>query len=491
MGGRNADGGNRLLEAADGTINSLVGLEYFDELGDGEEAFHLVRHAGKLHLASFVLYRGHRGDEGAKAGAVDPLHLTHVQHDLAKSFLEQAIDLLTNFSRVWLTHKVALKGQNSDITVHFFFDCHTGFSIKYAAGPANSSTPLRGSAQSLLGRNGTAFFTECQHWPTRPKSKGRRAHNDANTEQSRCTEPGFELNGVDFHKVSPYHSAMRIVTITALDDKGLRPYQTLRRPLEHQQDGIFVAEGEKVVRRLLESSLAVRSLLLTPEWLEVYLPVLEKKHPDVVVYIAPKQLLESIVGFHLHQGTMAVAAIPRPSTLQEALAQERRPRLFVAVDGLTNAENLGVLVRNCAAFGVDALIVGETSNSPYLRRAVRNSMGAIFNLPVVHVNNLVGTLQELRNVYGLRVLAAHPHTDRETLSSVAWEADCCIVFGSEGEGIALSVLEACDASFAIPMKNGVDSLNVASASAVVLYEVMRQRGNQGRNDRASNAASEH
>jgi len=289
-------------------------------------------------------------------------------------------------------------------------------------------------------------------------------------------------DNVDFQRVSSYHTSMNIVTVNALDDKGLRPYQTLRRPLEHEQEGIFVAEGEKVVRRLLASSLAVRSVLLTPEWLETYRPVLEAARADVVVYVAAKPLLESIVGFHLHQGIMAVAMIPRPSTLQEALARARRPRLFVAVDGLTNAENLGVLVRNCAAFGVDALIVGETSSSPYLRRAVRNSMGTVFNLPVVHVNNLVETLNILREAHGVRVLAAHPHTEHRTLPGTALKNDCCIVFGSEGEGIASHVLAACDELFAIPMSGGVDSLNVASANAVVLYEVSRQRGGNVQED---------
>lgn len=283
---------------------------------------------------------------------------------------------------------------------------------------------------------------------------------------------------------------MRIVTVTALDDEGLRPYQTLRRPLEHQQEGIFVAEGEKVVRRLLDSNIAVRSVLLTPEWLEVCRPALETKQAEIVVYVAPKALLESVVGFHLHQGIMAVASIPRPSTLEEALAAAR-PRLFVAVDGLTNAENLGVLVRNCAAFGVDALIVGETSSSPYLRRAVRNSMGTVFNLPVVHVNDLVGTLEELRSIHTLSVLGAHPRADREIPSSAFLKADCCIVFGSEGEGIAPSVLAVCDELLAIPMKSGVDSLNVASASAVVLYEVSRQRGMQKKDGPSFQAAARH
>jgi tRNA G18 (ribose-2'-O)-methylase SpoU len=272
---------------------------------------------------------------------------------------------------------------------------------------------------------------------------------------------------------------MQIVNVSALDIAGLQPYRTLRRPVEHQRSGIFVAEGEKVVRRLLLSDLEVRSVLTTPEWLETYRAVLESNKTDITVFVAPKPLLESIVGFHLHQGIMAVAAIPQPLSLQEALARAQHPRLLVAVDGLTNAENLGVLVRNCAAFGVDAILVGETSSSPYLRRAVRNSMGTVFCLPVVHVGSLVETLQELRRVHQIQVFAAHPRADRQTLSSAVFAGECCIIFGSEGEGIAPHVLAVCDQQFAIPMKNGVDSLNVASASAVVLYEVLRQRGSRG------------
>src|SRR5207253_1107276 len=146
-----------------------------------------------------------------------------------------------------------------------------------------------------------------------------------------------------------------------------------------------------------------------------------------------------------------------------------RPFLFVAVDGLNNAENLGALVRNSAGFGVQALLVGETSSSPFLRRAVRSSMGTIFQLPVVELSNLAETLQELRRQH-IRCIAAHPHTDRRTLSQADFTGDCCIVLGSEGTGVSAAVLAACDEAVAIPMSSGVDSLNVASASAVFLYE---------------------
>jgi len=268
---------------------------------------------------------------------------------------------------------------------------------------------------------------------------------------------------------------MKIVHVTELEASELRPYRTLRRPLDHQLQGIFVAEGEKVVRRLLESELEVLSVLMTPEWLHIYQPLVEVRSTEVQVFVADRKRVEEIVGFPLHQGIMAVGRIPQPKDLDAVLAASARPYLLVAVDGLTNAENLGVLVRNCAAFDVQAFLVGETSSSPYLRRAVRNSMGTVFDLPVVHVSSLAGMLEHIRGVHRIRVLAAHPHAPEREIQQSRLAADCCLVFGNEGEGISPQVLAACDEAVAIPMRKGVDSLNVASASAVFLYEVQRQR----------------
>jgi tRNA G18 (ribose-2'-O)-methylase SpoU len=268
---------------------------------------------------------------------------------------------------------------------------------------------------------------------------------------------------------------MTIIPVLSLDDPELQPYRSLRRPVEHQRLGIFVAEGEKVVRRLLESTLEVNSLLLTPEWLEVYRPRLESRSELLRVFVAPKNLVESIVGFNLHQGIMAVARIPNPLDLEGVLARRRKPSLFVAIEGLTNSENLGMLVRNCVAFDADALLVGETSGSPYLRRAVRNSMGTVFNLPVVHLASLAAAIEHMRTIHHIRVVAAHPRTRQKELHTASLSGDTCVVFGSEGEGISPAVLDVCDEAMTIPMREGVDSLNVASASAVFLYEVQRQR----------------
>jgi tRNA G18 (ribose-2'-O)-methylase SpoU len=298
---------------------------------------------------------------------------------------------------------------------------------------------------------------------------GHNRHEEGNL-------PGPEKHSaVDFQTLSLYHSSMIIVPVLSLDEIDLQPYRTLRRPLAHQRSGIFVAEGEKVVRQLLGSTLEILTVLLTPEWLVEYRPMIEPRSDTPRVFVAPKSLVEEIVGYNLHQGIMAVARIPRPLALQEVLAGVRHPSLLVAVDGLTNAENLGVLVRNCAAFGVDALLVGETSSSPYLRRAVRNSIGTVFDLSVVHVDCLVDSLRELRLKHSVHVVAAHPHAERVALHRSLMTGDCCIVFGSEAEGIRPAVLDACDELVAIPMQKGVDSLNVANASAVFLYEAQRQR----------------
>ena len=267
----------------------------------------------------------------------------------------------------------------------------------------------------------------------------------------------------------------QIQPITALDTPELQPYATLRRSLEHARQGIFVAEGEKVVRRLLHSRFTVVSLLVDDRWLAEFRPLLEARPEPIIVHLAKKELLEALVGFDLFQGALAIGKIPRAADLDTVLNTAPRPWLLVAADKIGNAENIGTLVRNCAAFGSQALLVGETSGSPFLRRSVRNSMGAIFDLPIVESASLVQTLHDLRR-RGLRCFAAHPSAQGKTLAHADFTGDCCLVFGSEGDGITPGVLAACDEAVAIPMPPHVDSLNVAAAAAVFLYEVARQRG---------------
>lgn len=267
----------------------------------------------------------------------------------------------------------------------------------------------------------------------------------------------------------------QVLPITTLDLPELQPYRTMRRQFEQRAAGIFVAEGEKVVRRLLESRFRVVSVLLPESWCRKLEPLLAARPEAIRVFVAEKKLLESLTGFSMYQGLLAVGMVPPPPALADLLAAAGRPHLLAAVDGLSSAENIGSLVRNCAAFNIQALLVGETCGSPFLRRAVRSSMGTVFQLPIVETASLTETLDYLRT-RGLRTIAAHPHADGQTLPQADFTKDCCVVFGSEGYGISPPVLAACDDAAAIPMPPMVDSLNVGSAAAVFLYEANRQRG---------------
>ena len=251
----------------------------------------------------------------------------------------------------------------------------------------------------------------------------------------------------------------------------------MRRTVEHQRQGIFVAEGEKVVRRLLGSDFGVVSLLVPPGWVEKLGEVLAGRPEDVAVYVADKQTLEALTGFSFYQGVLGVGRIPQSKSVEDVLAASRSPRLLVALDSLANAENLGAVVRNAAAMGVHGLIVGETCSSPFLRRSVRSSMGGIFDLPVAAPASLVEALGVVRRA-GVRTVAAHPRPESTPLWDINLRQDCCLVFGSEGYGISREVLDLCDCTAAVPMTLVVDSLNVGAATAVFLYEVLRQRAVQ-------------
>jgi len=287
----------------------------------------------------------------------------------------------------------------------------------------------------------------------------------------------------------------RVQKITAFDLPELEPYRSMRRSSEHAAQGIFVAEGDKVVQRLLESHFPIISVVLPENRLEEFRPLLETRTEDFEVYLADRKFLVTLTGIELFQGFLAVGKIPRTLSLDDLLAQKTSPKLFATVDGLTNAENIGLLVRNCAAFGVHGLIISPTCCSPFLRRSVRNSMGTIFQLPIVELVStgradlpvsqetngsqvLAAALQTLR-ARGVRCIAAHPAADKKTLAQADFTRDCCLVFGTEGKGISAEVLAACNEAVAISMAGNVDSLNVGAAAAVFLYEAQRQRQKNG------------
>lgn len=255
----------------------------------------------------------------------------------------------------------------------------------------------------------------------------------------------------------------------------LEPFLSLRRAKGLERSGRFVAEGGKVVQRLLASPHPVEAVLLTPDWLERLRPVLLARQPRPRVVLAPdREAVTRLTGFHERAGLKALGRLAQRPSLEGLLAPRGRPRLLVALDGITNAENVGVVVRNAAAFGVDGLLVGETACSPFLTRAIGASMGASFVVPVVEDMPLVAALARVRAA-GLRVLATEPEAVDSPVERAGLAGDTCLVLGAEGEGISAAVRACCDGAVSVPMPSTVDSLNVSSAAAVFLYEAWRQR----------------
>jgi tRNA G18 (ribose-2'-O)-methylase SpoU len=271
-------------------------------------------------------------------------------------------------------------------------------------------------------------------------------------------------------------ATLHIQPVQSLDAPELALYLTLKRVEEHERAGVLVAANIKVLKRLLVSRFTVVSALLTPAWLEKLEPQLRaRSEADLPIYVAEQKVLETITGYRLHQGALAVAKIPPLPDFETLLNHSPRPLLLAAVEGIASAENLGAIVRSCAAFGAHFLIVGETCGSPFQRRAVAGSMGTIFEQPLACVDNLMETLTMLR-ARGVCCLAAHPRSGAMKLSAVNLRGDCCLVFGAEGPGLTASVLAACDDAVEIPMPSHMNSLNVAVATGVFLYEATRQRG---------------
>ncbi len=267
---------------------------------------------------------------------------------------------------------------------------------------------------------------------------------------------------------------LRIHPVSDIDCPELAPYRSMRKMTDHRLEGLFVAEGHKVVTRLLETDLHIHSLLLTQEWLDSLKPSIQNRQYDVDVFITDKAGIQALTGFGCFQAIKAVASVPPSPRLETLSMSSESPKFFVAIDGLTSAENVGALVRNAVGFGAQALIVGQSACSPYIRRAVHASMGTVFKIPVYHSADLVETLHDLRKM-GVRMVAAHPHTNQTALFESDFSSDVCVVLGSEGEGLSDQVLACCDEQVIIPMALDTDSLNVASAASVFFYEVMRQR----------------
>ena len=268
----------------------------------------------------------------------------------------------------------------------------------------------------------------------------------------------------------------QLVPVTTLNLPELEPYRSLRETTHHWQRGFFVAESEKVVRRLMESNVAIASILLSATWHDALAQTLSgPRFAETDIFVAPDHLLEGITGINLHKKIMAIGRIPENPTFDSYAQSASGGGVHVALEGIADAENMGAIIRTCAAFGVRSLLTGSDSSSPWLRRSVRVSMGAIFGLRSFRAGNICDTLDRLRREHGWRVIGTTPRGGITTLDGEGHGGQpLCLFFGSEGHGLSERAFASCDERYSIPMAGDVDSLNVAIAVAVALYEATRR-----------------
>lgn len=262
---------------------------------------------------------------------------------------------------------------------------------------------------------------------------------------------------------------MHVIPITDATDPRLADYRdltdvALRRRLE-PEGGLYMAESSKVISRALAAGHRPRSVLLLEPWLDDIRAGLEGH--DVPVFVGSSEVLESITGFAMHRG--AIAAMHRPA-LPPVAEVIRDARRVVILEDIVDHTNVGAIFRSVAGLGADAVLVTPRCADPLYRRSVRVSMGTVLGVPWTRLPEWTEA-RELLSSAGFVIAALALEPGAIDLGDLALDPPdrLALVLGTEGDGLSRSALDAADVTVTIPMLRGVDSLNVASASAVALW----------------------
>lgn len=255
-----------------------------------------------------------------------------------------------------------------------------------------------------------------------------------------------------------------------LDDPRLGDYVRLRdvqlREKLETERGIYLAEGEKVVRRAVEAGHRPRSFLMAPRWLDGLADVLERS--DAPCFVLGESQIEQLTGFHVHRGALAALDRPAPRLATDLLAASRR---VVVVEDLVDHTNIGAVFRSVAALGFDAVLLSPRCADPFYRRSVKVSMGSVFALPHARIDNWYGAPTILREA-GFTTYALTLAPDAVALTDVRTDVDhLALVVGAEGHGLSDHWQREADVRVTIPMAAGIDSLNVAASVAVACWHL--------------------
>ncbi|GAB3154436.1 RNA methyltransferase [Micromonospora sonneratiae] len=264
---------------------------------------------------------------------------------------------------------------------------------------------------------------------------------------------------------------MSVELITDPDDERIADYRALTdvelRTRWEPPHGLFIAEGELVLRRALRAGYRPRSFLVDAKRVD-QLGDLAEAGP---AYAASQAVLEAVTGFHVHRGVLASFHRREMPTAESVLADARR---VVILEDVNNHTNLGAIFRAVAGLGVDAVLLSPSCADPLYRRSVRVSMGEVFAVPYARLDPWPDGLARVRAA-GFAVLALTPAADAVPIQRIdaTHRGRTALLLGAEGAGLTRGAMDASDLRVVIPMRRGVDSLNVAAATAVACWELGR------------------
>ena len=260
------------------------------------------------------------------------------------------------------------------------------------------------------------------------------------------------------------------ILLTDLYDPRISEYRELNQRNLTRFSGRFIAEGDKVVERLLESGYETESLLVE----ERFLPRFESlAPPETPLYTGPQALLEQIIGFNFHRGVLACGRRKPPPPLVEVAARFPPRSLVVVCPDVQDPTNLGSTIRTSAAFGASAVLLGRRCADPFSRRVLRVSMGAAFRLPVLETTDLANDLRLLNREFSFDLIATVIDAAAEDLVSAERPEKVALLLGGEGHGLSHEWLDLATRRVTIPMQLGIDSLNVAVAAAIFLFHFQK------------------
>jgi tRNA G18 (ribose-2'-O)-methylase SpoU len=263
-----------------------------------------------------------------------------------------------------------------------------------------------------------------------------------------------------------------ICHITALDDERIKVYARLTeaqlRNELHPEDGVFIAESPKVIRVAMEAGYRAESLLCEERHIEGDAKDIIARCGDIDVYTGTREMLAQLTGYTLTRGVLAAMKRPQLPTSEQVCSNARR---LCIIQGVCDAMNTGAIFRSAAALGIDGILLTRDSSDPLNRRSVRVSMGSVFLVPWTWVDSS----EEVR-AFGFKTVAMALTDKSIPLDApvLQQEERLALVMGTEGDGLPREVIEGADYTVRIPMHHGVDSLNVAAASAVAFWELRKR-----------------